>query len=116
MKHTYPRMPTFLHLFGIFWTRVVLQNICNETNWYARVVEEEKRNGGDDWYDVDEKELKTFFVVSLYMGMEQQSYVNSYWAKLEKLFLLPLHFKTPNTKKIFGIAKMPAHHQTMCKC
>ena len=26
VKSTYPRMPTFLHLFGIFWTRAVLQN------------------------------------------------------------------------------------------
>jgi hypothetical protein len=32
------RMPSFLHLFSLFWTREVLRNICIETNRYARVV------------------------------------------------------------------------------
>jgi hypothetical protein len=62
-------MPSFLHLFGLFWTRAVLQNICIETNRYAQVVVEGKRKGGEDWYDVDEKELRTFMAVSFYMGM-----------------------------------------------
>ena len=27
--------------------------------------------GGDDWHDVDEKEMRTFFSISLYMGMKK---------------------------------------------
>jgi hypothetical protein len=57
VKKTYRRMPSFLHLFGLFWTREVLRNICIETNRYARVVHGGKTKGGDDWYDVQEKEL-----------------------------------------------------------
>ena len=64
-------MPTFLYLFGIFWTQNVLQNICIESNRYARVLEDGKMTGGDDWHVVDEKEMRTFFAISLYMGMKK---------------------------------------------
>jgi hypothetical protein len=36
------------------------------------VVEDGKSRGGHNWYDMDEKELWTFFTVSLYMGMKKQ--------------------------------------------
>ena len=32
VKKTYHRMPSFLHLFGCFWTRSILKNICIEAN------------------------------------------------------------------------------------
>jgi hypothetical protein len=57
VKKTYRRMPSFLHFFGLFWTRIVLRNICSETNRYARAVKDGKTKGGIDWYDINEKEL-----------------------------------------------------------
>jgi hypothetical protein len=35
---------------------------------------------------MDEKELRIFLAVSLYMGMKKKPNVRSYWAKLEPLF------------------------------
>jgi hypothetical protein len=69
VRKLYRRMPSFLHLFGLFWTRAVLRNICIETNRYAKVVEEGKMKGGEDWYDMDKKELRTVMAVSLYMAI-----------------------------------------------
>jgi hypothetical protein len=90
MKKSYRRMPSFLHLFGLFWTREVLHTICIETNRYAKVVEDGKTKGGKDWYDLDEKELQIFLAVSLYMGMKKQPNVKSYWTKSEALFFCPV--------------------------
>jgi hypothetical protein len=90
VKKSYRRMPSFLHLFGLFWTREVLRNICIETNQYARVIHEGKSQGGEEWYDVDEKELRTFMAISLYMDMKKQPNVKNYWAKSEKLFYCPV--------------------------
>jgi hypothetical protein len=53
------------------------------------VVHEGKSKGGDEWYDMDEKELRTFLAISLYMGMKKQPNVKSYWTKPEKLFYCP---------------------------
>ena len=86
VKKSYLCMPSFLHLFGLFWTRNKLQSICIETNCYARVVEDGRSKGGHDWYDMDKKELRAFMAVSLYMGMKKQLNVKSYWAKSKKLF------------------------------
>jgi hypothetical protein len=71
-------MPSFLHFFGIFWTQSVLQSICTETNQYARVIEDRKNKGSDNWYNIYEKELQTFLAVSLYMAMKKQPNVRSY--------------------------------------
>jgi hypothetical protein len=90
VKKSYPRMPSFLHLFGLFWIRNMLRSICIETNRYARVVEDGRNKSGHDWYDMDEKELRTFLAVSLYMVMKKQPNVKSYWAKSEKLFYCPV--------------------------
>jgi hypothetical protein len=84
VKKTYWRMPSFLHLFGIFWTRTVLRNICMETNRYAREVQDGKSKGGEEWYDVDEKELRTFLAVSLYMGMK--TYTTEAFSSIAKMF------------------------------
>jgi hypothetical protein len=35
------------------------------------VVHEGKSKGGDEWYNMDEKELRTFLAISLYMGMKK---------------------------------------------
>ena len=39
---------------------------------------------------LDEKELRTFFAISLYMGMKRQLNIKSYWAKSKKLFYCPV--------------------------
>jgi hypothetical protein len=54
LRHEYTRMPTYLHLFGLFWTHTVLNRICVETNRYAREDDGGKPKGGHDWHDVDE--------------------------------------------------------------
>jgi hypothetical protein len=46
LRHEYTRMPTYLHLFGLFWTHMVLNCICVETNRYAREDEGGKPKGG----------------------------------------------------------------------
>jgi hypothetical protein len=69
LKQEYTRMPTYLHLFGLFWTHTVLNRICVETNRYAQKVDGGKPKGGHDWYDVEEGELRAFMGVRLWMGM-----------------------------------------------
>jgi hypothetical protein len=53
LKQEYTRMPTYLHLFGLFWTHMVLNRICTKTNRYAQEDDGGKPKGGHDWYDVE---------------------------------------------------------------
>lgn len=83
LKKNYDRVPTMLQFFGIFWDRDTLHRICAEINRYAMEELKVKKygeaddghnefytRGGVDWFPIDEKELKAFIVVSLYMGLK----------------------------------------------
>jgi hypothetical protein len=89
LKHEYTRMPTFLHLFGLFWTHTVLNRICVETNRYAQEDEGGKPKGGHDWYDVREGELRAFMGVRLWMGMRKQPNIKTFWIGDDDLFYCP---------------------------
>jgi hypothetical protein len=93
----------------------VLRSICIETNWYARAVEDGKTKGGVDWYDIDEKELRTFLAVSLYMGMKKQPYVRSYWTKSEKLFYCPVIANLLSQKRFLALQKC-LHLTNLSEC
>jgi hypothetical protein len=89
LKHDYTRMPTYLHLFGLFWTHTVLRRICAKTNRYAQEDDGGKPKGGDDWYDVDEGELRAFMGVRLWMGMRKQPNIKTFWARDDDVFHCP---------------------------
>jgi hypothetical protein len=86
LKHEYTRMPTFLHLFGLFWTHMVLNRICVETNRYAQEDDGGKPKGGHDWYCVREGELRAFMGVRLCMGMRKQPNIKTFWVGDDDLF------------------------------
>jgi hypothetical protein len=111
VKKSYPRMPSFLHLFGLFWTRNMLRSICIETNRYARVVEDGRSKGGHDWYDMDEKELRTFLAVSLYIWHEKTTEREKLLGQVREVVLLPGNCESTFTKAFPSIAKMFAPHK-----
>jgi hypothetical protein len=78
LKQEYTRMPTFLHLFGLFWTHTVMNRICVETNRYAQEDDGGKPKGGHDWYDVQKRELRAFMGVRLWMGMKKQPNIKTF--------------------------------------
>jgi hypothetical protein len=106
LRHEYTRMPTYLHLFGLFWTHTVLNRICLETNRYAREDEGGKPKGGHDWYDVDEGELRAFMGIRLWMGMRKQPNIKTFWAGEDDIFHCP---------KITGLFTRK-HFETLSKC
>jgi hypothetical protein len=89
LKNEYIRMPTFLHLFGLFWTHTVLHHICVETNRHAQEDDGGKPKGGHAWYDVEEGELRAFMAVRLWMGMRKQPNIKKFWAGDDDLFHCP---------------------------
>jgi hypothetical protein len=56
LKHEYIRMPTYLHLFGLFWTHTVLNRICVETNRYAQEDDGGKPKRGQGDVEISHKE------------------------------------------------------------
>jgi hypothetical protein len=86
LKHDYTRMPTYLHLFGLFWTHTVLNRICVETNRYAQEDDGGKPKGGHDWYDIEEGELRAFMGVRLWMGMRKQPNIKTFWVGEDEVF------------------------------
>jgi hypothetical protein len=79
-KH-YHAMPTFMHLFDLFWSYQTLRSIVRETNWYAmyEVDKKGKRMGEEKWESLTVAGLKAFLGVSILMGMKKQPNLKSYW-------------------------------------
>jgi hypothetical protein len=73
----------------LFWTHMVLNLICVETNRYAREDEGGKPKGGHDWYDVDEGELRAFMGVRLWMGVKKQPNIKIFWVDEDEVFHCP---------------------------
>ena len=76
INHTYPRIATFCTYLENFeqtqfYKIYALRQIATQELW-------KKGSGRNDWYDVDDKELRILFVVSLYMEIKRQSNVKNY--------------------------------------
>jgi hypothetical protein len=54
---------------------------------------------------MEEKELRTFLAISLYMGMKKQPNVKSYWAKSEKLFYCPVIASLLTQRRFLALRK-----------
>ena len=69
----YNLLPTFITLFELFWTPVIIDAIVRKTNRYAMALDALGRTlGGLDWKDLTIGGLKAFMAMALYMGMKKQ--------------------------------------------
>jgi hypothetical protein len=76
------RILSFVTLFEMSWTVVILMNIVAEANQYATMVDREGRLPSRAyWKDITVAKLKDFLAITLYIGMKKQSNVKSYWMR-----------------------------------
>ena len=107
LKHEYTRMPTYLYLFGLFWTHTVLTCMCVETKFqYAQHDDGGKLKEGHDWYNVDEEELRAFMGVRLWIGMRKKPNIKTFWTRANDVF---------NCPKISGLFTRK-RFETLSKC
>jgi hypothetical protein len=80
-------MPSFMHLFYLFWPYLLLCKVIRETNHYATEADEVGNTiGGPNWKEFTVPELKAFMAVQIYMGMKKQPNIKSYWQKIGSFF------------------------------
>jgi hypothetical protein len=72
----------------------------------GRMREGNQRGGGHDRYDVDERELRAFMEVRIWMGMRKQPNIKTFWAGEDDVFYCP---------KITGLFTTK-HFETLSKC
>jgi hypothetical protein len=91
IKH-YHSLPTFMHLFDLFWSYQTLRSIVEETNWYAthEVDDNKKSRGRETWETLIILGLKAFLRVSILMGMKKQPNLKTYWQRVGSFFHCPL--------------------------
>jgi hypothetical protein len=83
-------MPTFMHLFSLFWPYSMLKKIVRETNCYASEIDDTgKTIGGPSWEMLTVPRLKAFMAAQMYMGMKKQPNMKSYWQKVGSFFHCP---------------------------
>jgi hypothetical protein len=83
-------MPTFLHLFDLFWPYSILRKIVCETNRYAMESNGEGSTvGGPTWEVLTIAGLKAFMAVQMYMGMKKQPNMKSYWQRMGSFLHCP---------------------------
>ena len=104
------KFPTMMQLFGLFWSFNILQDIVNETDWYATsYISNGVIPGGDHWILFTVAEFKAWFAIWLYMGMNQRSNMKSYWMKEGLVFQLSYNFWNDGTR-LFGGGAFTAPH------
>jgi hypothetical protein len=70
--HYISGLPTFLHLFSLFWPHSMLRKIVRETNRYATEVDKDGNTiGGPSWEMLTTPGLKAFMAAQMYMGMKK---------------------------------------------
>jgi hypothetical protein len=84
----FDKVPSVASLFDLFWPVTLLLKIVIETNRYASHPLDAIGNTmeGRNWVPITIPELKAFLAIHMYMGMKQQSNVQSYWAKEGSIF------------------------------
>jgi hypothetical protein len=76
------RLPTFMHLFSLFWPWTILRTIVDETNRYA--CEDDGNGGtmgGDKWEPLTVAGLKAFMAIHIYIGLKRQPNLKTYWMR-----------------------------------
>lgn len=72
--------------FESFWPERTFNEICNQTNLYAKQATRKKMkggsNGGKNWVNICSDELKGYLQILLYMGLKKLLQIRSYWEKL----------------------------------
>jgi hypothetical protein len=99
-------MPTFLHLFSLFWPYSVLRKIVVETNKYA--MEPDGRGnttGGPHWEVLTISGLKAFMAVQMYMGMKKQPNMKSYWQRMGSFFHCPFISKIFTREQFYALRR-----------
>jgi hypothetical protein len=106
VKH-YHSMPTFMHLFDLFWSYQTLRSIVRETNRYAthEVDDNGKPRGGEKWETLTVPGLKAFLGVSILMGMKKQPNLRTYWQKVGSFFHCPLISQSFIRERFMAIRK-----------
>ena len=87
----FAQIPSVLTLFEVFWSFNLLWKIVMETNWYATHVLDAMGNtrGGPKWVNTSVLELKAFLATHMYMDMERQPNLKSFWNKEGSFFHCP---------------------------
>jgi hypothetical protein len=105
----WPKFPTFMQLFGLFWTSKCLKKIVTETNQYVKVVHGDGHiEGGPLWYDITVAKLKAFIALSFYMDLKKQPNYKSYWMEVGSVFHFPV---ISNIMSCDHFETLLAHHQ-----
>jgi hypothetical protein len=101
----YDSMPTFLHLFDLYWSYQTLRSIVKENNRYAvqEVDDHGKPRGGDSWVLLTIPGLKAFLAISMYMGMKKQPNLKTYWQKPGSIFHCPIISKSFTHERFMAI-------------
>ena len=77
-----------IYFFNLFWDTHTMQVLVGETNRYARHARAKKphlTNGGVQWYDTDEQELRAWLGLCILMGQKLTPCIRDYW-KRDKFF------------------------------
>jgi hypothetical protein len=92
LKKDFPRFPTFLKLFVLFWPDgPVLLRIVRETNRYTTTLNEHGISpGGATWELLTIAGLKAFLACTMLLGLKKQPNRKTYWARVGSFFHCPL--------------------------
>ena len=78
----YNSLPTFITLFELFWTLVIMDAIVRETNRCATALDAMGTTcRGPNWEELTIGGLKAFMAMALYIGMKKQPNYKTYWMK-----------------------------------
>ena len=77
-----------LHVFGLFFTQDLLEEIATQTNSYSRTVMGAEKY--DKWTKVSVVELKAFLGFSVLMGINHLPSRNDYWSRDPRLHYAPV--------------------------
>ena len=91
-KRDFPRFPTFLKLFVLFWPDgPILLRIFRETNRYATTPNEHGIfPSGATWEPLTVARLKAFLACTMLLGLKKQPNRKTYWAGVGSFFHYPL--------------------------
>ena len=76
-----------IHYFELFWTPIVWNTLVQNTNAYAEYKEARCRQNRDCktksrwWKAVDLYEMRIFIALLIYIGIDRNSNIKSYWSK-----------------------------------
>jgi hypothetical protein len=107
-----------IHYFELFWTPTVWNTLVQNTNAYAKYKEARcRQNINCDkksrwWKDVDLYEMRIFIALLIYMSIDRNSNIESYWFKNSLTIHKPMEhmtfFRFEQIKRYFHVSPPPS--------